>query len=87
MIYTDNPNTDILHKHPHQECTRCVMDTSDPWITFNEDGLCNHCQRYDAYIASAGTPEDRQRKLEQMVDKLKAQGKGKDYDLYELDEE
>lgn len=80
MIYSDNPYTDILHKHPHQECVRCVMDTSDPWITFNEEGLCNHCQAYDAYVATMGTPEERQRKLEQLVDQLKARGKGKDYD-------
>lgn len=80
MIYSHNPYTDILHKHPHQECTRCVMDTSDPWITFNDEGVCNHCQASDAYIATVGTPEDRQRRLEQLVDQLKARGKGKDYD-------
>jgi len=80
MIYSDNPYTDILHKHPHQECARCVMDTSDPWITFNDEGVCNHCQAYDAYIAMMGTPEDRQRKLDQLVGQLKARGKGKDYD-------
>lgn len=80
MIYSDNPYTDILHKHPHQECVRCVMDTSDPWITFNDEGLCNHCQAYDAYVSTLGTSEERQRKLEQLVDQLKARGKGKDYD-------
>lgn len=80
MIYSDNPYTDILHKHPHQECVRCVMDTSDPWITFNDEGLCNHCQAYDAYVATIGSPEDRQRKLEKLVEQLKARGKGKDYD-------
>lgn len=80
MIYSDNPYTDILHKHPHQECARCVMDTSDPWISFNEEGVCNHCQAYDAYMAKIGTPEDRQRKLDQLVAQLKARGKGKDYD-------
>ncbi|MCZ8295336.1 MAG: N-acetyl sugar amidotransferase [Rhodobacteraceae bacterium] len=80
MIYSDNPYTEILHKHPHQECTRCVMDTSDPWITFNEEGLCNHCQAYNAYMSRAGTLEERQLKLEKMVYDLKARGKGKDYD-------
>jgi N-acetyl sugar amidotransferase len=25
-------------------CTRCVMDTSDPQITFNTEGHCNHCE-------------------------------------------
>lgn len=80
MIYFENPYTSILHKHPHQECVRCVMDTSDPWITFNTEGLCNHCQAYDAYVSAIGSPEDRLRKLDQMVEQLKARGKGKDYD-------
>ncbi len=56
------------------------MDTSDPWITFNEDGVCNHCQAYDVNLQKIGTAADRQRKLEQMVDQLKIRGKGKDYD-------
>jgi len=80
MIYCDNPYTSILHKHPHQECVRCVMDTSDPWITFNVEGICNHCQAYDAYVVAMGTPGQRQRKLEQLVDQIKARGKGNDYD-------
>ena len=24
-------------------CTLCVMDESDPQITFNREGVCNHC--------------------------------------------
>ena len=56
------------------------MDTSDPWITFNENGVCNHCQAYDANLQKTGTAADRQHKLEQMVDQLKIRGKGKDYD-------
>ena len=27
-------------------CTRCVMDTSDPNITFDENGVCNHCTNF-----------------------------------------
>ncbi|KZX91533.1 ExsB family protein [Erythrobacter sp. HI0019] len=56
------------------------MDTSDPWITFDDEGVCHHCQAYDAYIATIGTPEDRQRKLDHLVAQLKARGRGKDYD-------
>jgi N-acetyl sugar amidotransferase len=80
MTYLDNPHTDILHRHPHQQCVRCVMDTSDPWITFNDIGVCNHCQKYDAYIAKIGSSENRNLRLNQMVKQLKAYGKGKDYD-------
>ena len=27
----------------YQICTYCVMDTTDPDIVFNENGICNHC--------------------------------------------
>ena len=27
-------------------CNRCVMDTSDCEITFDEKGNCNHCNNY-----------------------------------------
>ena len=28
---------------PYQICSNCVMDTSDPNITFNDAGICDHC--------------------------------------------
>jgi hypothetical protein len=30
-------------RRTYQICQRCVMDTSDPWIRFDSQGLCNHC--------------------------------------------
>ncbi|MBK6381500.1 MAG: 7-cyano-7-deazaguanine synthase [Chitinophagaceae bacterium] len=65
----------------YQICTRCVMDTSDPDISFNEQGVCNYCNNYDNemsrfwYRGKAG--EDR---MNQIVSKIKEQGKGKEYD-------
>ncbi|MCL9822735.1 N-acetyl sugar amidotransferase [Helicobacter colisuis] len=37
-------------KKEYQVCVRCVMDTSDPEITFDENGVCSHCQRFDNEI-------------------------------------
>lgn len=34
----------------YQICSRCIMDTSDPHIYFDENGLCNHCQNFDSFI-------------------------------------
>ena len=34
----------------YQICNRCVMDTSDPEITFDENGVCNHCKKFDEKI-------------------------------------
>ena len=31
-------------------CTRCVMDTSDPDIPFDSDGVCNHCRHADEVL-------------------------------------
>ena len=34
----------------YRMCTRCVMDTTDPDITFDENGVCNHCHTYDRLV-------------------------------------
>ena len=78
--YRENPFTSILHKQPHQVCVRCVMDTSDPLIEFNECGVCNYCKKYDQYLARLGTHQQLQEKLASLVLNLKNAGKGKDYD-------
>jgi N-acetyl sugar amidotransferase len=57
------------------------MDTSDPEIVFNEQGVCNHCHQYDARAArELMSPEERQRKLDALVETIKASGRGKEYD-------
>ena len=35
---------------PYQICTRCVMDTTDSKITFDEKGVCDHCRNFDKNI-------------------------------------
>ena len=30
----------------YQVCKRCVMDTTDPEIVFNNHGFCNHCETF-----------------------------------------
>ena len=66
---------------PYQMCTRCVMDTSDPEIVFDEQGVCNHCHQYDARAQrELLSPEDRQRRLDALVETIKASGRGKEYD-------
>ncbi|ROV56887.1 N-acetyl sugar amidotransferase, partial [Vibrio ponticus] len=31
----------------YQICTRCIMDTTDPKITFDDKGVCSHCYYFD----------------------------------------
>lgn len=57
------------------------MDTSDPDITFNEQGECSYCQDFDNRSDSIWFPnEEGKKRLEVLVNKIKADGKGKEYD-------
>ncbi|MHA1937514.1 MAG: N-acetyl sugar amidotransferase, partial [Candidatus Thorarchaeota archaeon] len=65
----------------YQMCTRCVMDTTDPKIAFDEEGVCNHCSRYLSQLDRFIPPEaERKEKLDQMIAEIKEAGKGKPYD-------
>lgn len=62
-------------------CARCVMDTTDSLIYFNNEGVCNHCCEFDEVISKRWFPNDEgQRKLECLVAELKKEGENKDYD-------
>lgn len=80
MNYWENPYTTILHKHPHRVCVRCVMDTSDPLIEFDENGICNHCRKYDDYVSHMPSPDQNKQILDNLVKRIKADGSGKEYD-------
>ena len=65
----------------YQLCSRCVMDSSDPAISFNIQGICNHCREFDEVTSKGWFPnEEGASRLAVLVDKIKAAGKGKPYD-------
>lgn len=65
----------------YQICTRCIMDTTDPNISFNTDGVCNHCLQYDKDYELYGYHEGiSEKKLKDIVDKIKKEEKDKEYD-------
>lgn len=64
----------------YQVCTKCVMDTSDASITFDESGVCNHCHRYEDQMARIPKGELAESELNALVNKIKEAGKGKQYD-------
>ena len=62
-------------------CSRCIMDTSDPNISFDSEGVCDYCQNYDAVIQpNWHTNAQGAEELAVLSEKIKAQGKGKDFD-------
>ena len=62
-------------------CSRCVMDTTDPDIRFDADGVCNHCHEYDRRVREeVFTGEDGRRRLQAIAEKVKRDGAGDQYD-------
>lgn len=65
----------------YRQCTRCVMDTSDPEIVFDAEGRCNHCTEYVQRIAGLvyqGGESDSA--LEAMFAQVREAGRGRPYD-------
>ena len=66
----------------YQQCTKTVMDNiADPNITFDENGVCNYYYEYlEAEKKHVFKGEAGKRKLEETIEKIKKEGKGKKYD-------
>lgn len=66
---------------PYQVCTNCVMDTTDSEISFDENGVCDHCRNfYEITLPSWHTDGRGWRALQETVAKIKQEGEGKDFD-------
>ena len=71
----------IENNREYKICANCVMDTTDSKITFDEKGVCDHCNTYYADILPKWHTDDRGHKaLEEIIDKIKKEGEGKDFD-------
>jgi N-acetyl sugar amidotransferase len=70
-----------MSTNTYQICTRCVMDTSDPGIAFNQVGECNLCSEFLSKRAKHnyhGAESDLQ--FRKIIEEMKNAGKGKEYD-------
>lgn len=68
---------------PYQRCTRTIMDTTDPEITFDENGVSNHALNYEknfAAIVDRALAAESEAELQALVAKIKKAGEGKPYD-------
>lgn len=62
-------------------CTRCVMDTTDPDITFDPAGVCKHCHDHDRLVREfVFNGEDGRCRLAALVAQIKRDGVGRKYD-------
>lgn len=65
----------------YQICSNCVMDTTDSQITFDEKGVCDHCNTFFKDIEpNWHTDEKGLKDLEGTIEKIKKEGENKDFD-------
>lgn len=80
LLYNQEVKQNFMFK-TYQICTRCVMDTSDPEITFDDQGVCNHCNDFERLTKPNWFPnEEGNRKLQLIFEKIRNFGQGRSYD-------
>ena len=74
-------NGSLSNKREYQMCARCIMDTSDPDISFDEQGICNHCTSFIDRLQSRQYVKGESEAIwSHYVEVIKQHGKGKQYD-------
>lgn len=66
---------------PYQVCNCCVMDTSDPDITFDENGVCNRCNEFkERILPNWNYGNGHEEELNKLIADIKRKGKNNKYD-------
>jgi N-acetyl sugar amidotransferase len=63
-----------------QICTRCILDSTDPNIVFDNNGVCNYCIDYDLSFHHSQRPaKEKEPELLKIIAQIKEDGKNKKY--------
>ena len=66
---------------PYRVCTHCVMDTSDSSITFDKQGVCDHCNGFWKHVKPYwNTGAKGESEFTQIVERIKEDGRGREFD-------
>ena len=70
-----------MKKKEYQICSNCIMDTTDPNITFDERGWCDYCRNFYKNILPNWHPNDQGEKMiAPVIEKIKKEGAKRDHD-------
>lgn len=70
-----------MSERNYQVCSRCVMDTTDSDIQFDEHGVCQRCREYEERILpNWNHGKGHEAELQELIAKIKKSGEGKKYD-------
>lgn len=64
----------------YEICNNCIMDTSDPMITFDDHGQCDHCNNYYNYILPRWNCDEKSETyLSLVAEQIRHDGQGKSH--------
>jgi len=63
-----------------QICSNCVLDTNDPNLKFDDQGVCDQCNDYKANIEPKLEWNSKKAEFEAIIGKIQKDGKGNDFD-------
>lgn len=70
-----------MKQSEYKQCSRCVMDTSDRYIVFDELGQCNHCTEFIERTSKLTYQGSRsENALNVQLERIKEDGKNNKYD-------
>ena len=70
-----------MSERKYQICSRCVMDTTDTKIIFDNVGFCDHCNDfYDNVKPNWHTDSKGKKELDKIISKIKLDGEDRDFD-------
>ena len=70
-----------MSSRPYQICTKTIMDTSDPNIIFDENGISDYYHNFqETILPNWHTDKKGYKELMQTAEQIRKEGKGKDFD-------
>lgn len=70
-----------MNSRTYQICQKTIMDTSDPNIIFDKDGISDYYHNFHNVMVKGWHPDEKGNKeLMKMAEKIKKEGEGKDFD-------
>lgn len=65
----------------YRVCTNCIMDTSDPRITFDERGWCDYCRNFHTNILPNWHPDEQgERDLLKIAESIRRESRGRKHE-------
>lgn len=71
----------LQHSKQYKICSTCIMDTTDPNISFDAQGVCDYCHNFENVISPNWHPDaEGEAELMAISEKIRKNGQGKDFD-------